>query len=231
MKILRSACSLLLAVLPLLTLADAPDPLTQEQQRYDDSADKQVSARMVTRISQDFSTLLASEENPESVVAALRSGERFSYQQQTLQAPGGMGYGNVFLTLALTEQNGGNMEQILTMRQNGMGWGEIAQALDTRVGAVVSRIKASHSTLQSVPYPPSPPQQSPSPERYHPSGSGIVDGMGNPITSGDTRGRPQGAEKNSSGNHSAVGRGITSGMNHGGGNGKGHGYGHDKASK
>ena len=46
---------------------------------------------------------------------------------------------------------GGGEFNILTMRADGMGWGQIAQALGTKLGPVVSAIKSAHVKVEKLP--------------------------------------------------------------------------------
>ena len=93
---------------------------------------------------------------------------------------GKMGWGNVFISLALAQDSlarlgitkptsqqlqaalvGGSvtgadgtsttLKGVLTMRADGMGWGQIAQALGTKLGPVVSAIKSAHVKVEKLP--------------------------------------------------------------------------------
>jgi hypothetical protein len=96
---------------------------------------------------------------------------------------GKMGWGNVFNSLALAQDSlarlgitnptnaqlqaalvGGDvtvdgktttMKGILTMRADGMGWGQIAQANGTKLGPVVSSIRSTQGKVASLPSAPS----------------------------------------------------------------------------
>ena len=88
---------------------------------------------------------------------------------------GKSGYGNVFISLSLAQEQlaasgisqptaeqielallGGELDStttfagILTLREQGMGWGEIAQSLDTKLGHVISRIRSANHDTQSA---------------------------------------------------------------------------------
>jgi hypothetical protein len=99
----------------------------------------------------------------------------------TITPPTGkMGWGNVFISLALAKDSlaragitnpttaqlqaaltGGDvvgadgktvtMKGILQMRADGMGWGQIAQASGTKLGPVVSSIKSAHKNVAALP--------------------------------------------------------------------------------
>lgn len=93
---------------------------------------------------------------------------------------GKMGWGNVFISLALAQDTltragitkptaaqlqaalvGGDvtgadgktvtLKGVLTMRAEGMGWGQIAQASGTKLGPVVSAIKSAHGKVAALP--------------------------------------------------------------------------------
>ena len=145
------------------------------------------------KLSQEFSGLLGSEEQAQTVVDGLRQGKAFTLGSETadtssaqtpdLNTPelnttelnniviepptGTMGYGNVKMTLSLAEAKlaemgitqptneqlsavlmGGEIEGqpvdgILMMRSEGMGWGEIAQQYDMKVGQLMG--KSAHT--------------------------------------------------------------------------------------
>jgi len=230
------------------------DSLNNEQPTLDEAVTKHTNTQLIDRISGDFDQLLASQDDPMAVVTGLRSGNEFVYNGETLQATGGMGYGNVVKVLALTEHNGGNMQEILAMRNSGMGWGEIAHSLDTTVGAQMNRINhpqvlpTTTSTIdtRNTSTRVSTPSPAQSNNGYRPSGVGITDGLGNSITSpGVQRGHAYGQSKKPSGPHakashnssmirSGAGAGISSGISSGlnqGSAGNGNAYGHGKKSK
>jgi hypothetical protein len=93
---------------------------------------------------------------------------------------GKMGWGNVFISLALAQNSlaqlgitkptsaqlqaalvGGSvtgadgtattLKGVLTMRADGMGWGQIAQSLGTKLGPVVSAIKSTQAKIAKLP--------------------------------------------------------------------------------
>ncbi|NMG75430.1 hypothetical protein [Aromatoleum diolicum] len=138
--------------------------------------------RAAENMSQDFSTLAGSESNALTLIEGLRSGTPITLESETPEtepvaitpsAP--MGYGNVFITLALAQASltragitdptsaelataltGGtilingqetNFEGILTMRAAGMGWGQIAKENGFKLGRVISAIKSGNERL------------------------------------------------------------------------------------
>ena len=120
----------------------------------------------------------------------------------TINPPTGkMGYGNVFTSLALAKQQLGQLgisqpspeqlqtaltggtittgtgtttqlQGILTMRSQGMGWGQIAQKLGTKLGPVVSGLKSANHNMTTTNTSSTGNQSATS------SGSGIVSASG-----------------------------------------------------
>jgi hypothetical protein len=151
---------------------------------------------------------------------------------------GKMGYGNVFTSLALAKQQLGQLgisqptpeqlqaaltggtvttgtgtttqlQGILTMRSQGMGWGQIAQKLGTKLGPVVSGLKSANQNMITTNASSTGNQSATS------SGSGIVS------ASGKSHGDPgQGV----SGQNNS-GEGIVGGSNRPMGNGNAYGKG------
>ena len=159
---------------------------------------------VTNKISSDFSSFLGSDAN--SVVTGLRNGTPISLISTTTTpspTPGGlpvtsttttvitpptghMGFGNVYISLALAKQQlstlgitqptpqqlqaaltGGtitqttgtgatptttttNMQGILTMRSQNMGWGQIAQKLGFKLGPVMASMKSANHSLAAT---------------------------------------------------------------------------------
>jgi len=114
------------------------------------------------RLVERYTVLAGTEENARSLVTGLRDGTDITLSGTTIANPAGkMGYGNVNITLALAEKqlsgisnptptqlNGAltNAENgILTLRAQGMGWGEIAHAFDLKLGDVMRASAAKDS--------------------------------------------------------------------------------------
>jgi hypothetical protein len=164
----------------LTTQAAQTDNLTTTR------GDKAVSGK----ISADFKTFAGSTTNADALVGGLRNGSPItltSTNQQgtttsnTFTAPTGkMGYGNVFISLSLAQQQLVNAgvaqptgQQIQTsllggtvttdsgqtvklsgvahMRSDGMGWGQIANNLGFKLGPVVSGIKSANANVAAQP--------------------------------------------------------------------------------
>lgn len=139
-------------------------------------------ARAAESMSLEFSTLVGSEPDALNLIEGLHSGMPVSLASDipgtepiSITPSGPMGYGNVFITLALAQAsltkagitdptsaelaialNGGtilvngqetNFEGILTMRAAGMGWGQIAKASGFKLGRVISAIKSGNERL------------------------------------------------------------------------------------
>ena len=110
------------------------------------------------------------------------------------------------------------LEGILTMRSQGMGWGQIAQKQGTKLGPVISGLKSANQQMTAT-NASSTGTQSTSPSSAIVSGSGKSHGnsgqnvpeqnrSGEGIISGSNRSTPSG---------NAYGRGIVSGSNQAGG--------------
>lgn len=174
------------------SVAQTMSDLAVEVSRMDRMAGSLGDAKVVDRLSSDFSPFLGSDA--EAVVRGLRSGTPFTLARIMAQGePGGvpvtttvidspvgkMGFGNVFISLALAKQQlsqlgitrptpeqlqvaliGGaittgsganvatmNVQGILTMQSRDMGWGQIAQKLDVKLGPVLSGLKRTNHGL------------------------------------------------------------------------------------
>ncbi len=149
----------------------------------------------------------------------------------TIEPPTGtMGYGNIRIALRLSQTelaklgiteatpeqlsailvggdiNGTQVTGILSMRADGMGWGQIAKSYDTTVGqlmgkgAGLTKQTASASQTKSNGYIPS----------GKPAGSGVINGMGGSMGSPDKgRGLENKAAKAQSVGNSGVGKSIS----------------------
>lgn len=187
--------------------------LNAEASHMDQLAANQGGTKVVDKLSSDFSSFLGTDSR--AVVTGLRNGTPITL---TMTAPsttpgaqpvtttttitpatGKMGFGNVFISLALAKQQlsqvgitqptptqlqaalvGGsittgtgatatttNLQGILTMRSQHMGWGQIAQRLGVKLGSVVSGLKASNHGLVA--------------QTTSSSGSGVVTAGGQPV--------------------------------------------------
>lgn len=167
--------------------------LTAEASRTDQLAATQGGAKVTDKISSDFSSFLGT--NSKAVVTGLRNGTPITLTTTTPGATPGappvtttttitpptgkMGFGNVFISLALAKQQlsqvgitqptpaelqaallGGsvttgtgatatttNLQGILTMRSQNMGWGQIAQKLGVKLGTVMSGLKSANYSV------------------------------------------------------------------------------------
>ena len=106
-----------------------------------------------------------------------------------------------------------NLQGILTMRSQNMGWGQIAQKLGTKLGPVVSGLKSANQSMSTAGTSSAGTQSATS------SGSGIVSGSGKSYgnsgqgVSGQNRSGDGivSASGRSGGNGNAYGKGIVSG--------------------
>jgi hypothetical protein len=100
----------------------------------------------------EYTKLAGSKENARKLVVALRTGGDAKIGDQTIKTPTDkMGVGNVKIALALTEarldqkgiekptakQLNTALSDILKMRADGMGWGQIAHKMDMKLGDVM----------------------------------------------------------------------------------------------
>lgn len=154
---------------------------------------------VTTRISSDFSTFAGSTENANALVTGLRSGSAITLTSTTTQSTtttttttptttttsttftpptGKMGYGNVYTSLALAQQQlagvgitqptaqeieaalvggtvtGSNgqtttLTGVLELRAQGMGWGQIAQHYGYKLGPVISGMRSSNAAVSA----------------------------------------------------------------------------------
>jgi len=164
---------------------------------------------------------------------------------------GKMGHGNVFTSLALAKQQLGQLgisqptpqqlqaaltggkiitgtgtetqlQGILTMRSQGMGWGQIAQKQGTKLGPVISGLKSANQQMTTTNVS-STASQSTSSSSAIVSGTGKSHGNSGQNVSGQNRsgeGIVSGSNR-STGNGNAYGKGIVTGSGQAGGGNSG----------
>ena len=177
----RMVTSVSLIALWSAPLRGTTDAMADEAAAVDTDAKQQGDTAMVQKLSTRFAGLTDSAENTQALVNGLHDGTAIqltpagSTTPVTIQpATGKMGYGNVFLALALAQQeltangitqptpeqlqaalNGGSftipsgdttktiqLDGVLALRAQGLGWGQIAHKLDVRLGQVVGNAAA-----------------------------------------------------------------------------------------
>lgn len=160
--------------------------LNREASRMDSLAASRGEGHVVNKLSGDFEPFLGKDSGP--VVVSLRNGTPVTLSEAVPgQAPktvtispatGKMGYGNVFISLALAKEQlaqagvtqptasqlqaaltGGSvtnaqgattqMQGVLALRSQGMGWGQIANSMGTHLGSVVSGMKAANHGIEA----------------------------------------------------------------------------------
>jgi hypothetical protein len=298
-----SATALLLA-LARPGLSQTTTDLNTEAARMNTLSAAQGEGKVVGKISGEFSSFLGSNSN--AVVTGLRNGTPItlttttSTPSTTPGAPavpttttttinpptGKMGFGNVFISLALAKQQLGqlgitqptpqqlqaaltggtvttnagttvagttptstNLQGILTMRSQNMGWGQIAQKLGFKLGPVVSGLKsANHGMTTASTSTTSSGTTTTSGQVKGKSEAGIVSDSGklhgnSGHSASEKSGSGEGivsASGRSVGNGNSYGKGIVTGSGHGNsgnssittgsghGNSAGHGNGRDK---
>lgn len=114
------------------------------------------------RLVQRYTALAGSEENARGLVTGLRDGTDITLSGTTVSNPTSkMGYGNVDITLALAEKQLSEISNptpaqlnnaltnaengVLTLRAQGMGWGEIAHAFGFKLGDVMRASAANEA--------------------------------------------------------------------------------------
>ena len=198
MKVRAIALSLSLAAgVPVSAGAQTAAEVDNQVTTVNHSTSNQGQTQVIGKISNDFSSFLGSDAT--AVVTGLRNGTSFSLSSTTTTtgAPvtnttvitpptGQMGFGNVYISLALAKQQlstmgiteptpeqlqaaltGGTITQttgtgatattttttldgVLTMRSQGMGWGEIAQDLGFKLGPVMAGMKSANKNLTAA---------------------------------------------------------------------------------
>jgi hypothetical protein len=198
MKLRQLAASMLIAFAPLAYAATAAtSSLDAPVAQLNTSAENKGQTQVATKIATSFGDLAGSDANTLKLVQALRTGTAVTLTTPTtgtgtgtgtgtsttttITPPTGkMGWGNVFISLALAKDTlaragitdpttaqlqaaltGGDivgadgktvtLKGVLQMRADGMGWGQIAQASGTKLGPVVSSIKSAHKSVAALP--------------------------------------------------------------------------------
>jgi len=194
----------LMAGMPALASAQTASELNGQVTTMNNLTSNQGQTNVTNKISSDFSPFLGSNAN--AVVTGLRNGTPITLTSTTTTpspTPGGlpvttttttvitpptghMGFGNVYISLALAKQQlsklgitqptpqqlqaaltGGtitqttgtgatatttstNLQGILTMRSQNMGWGQIAQKLGFKLGPVMASMKSANHSLATT---------------------------------------------------------------------------------
>lgn len=162
--------------------------LTTQTRQMDSLTSTRGDATVSGRISADFSTFAGSTANSDALVTGLRTGTAVTLTttdpkgvttSTTFTPPTGkMGYGNVYISLALAKQQlaglgvtqptaqqlqaalvGGTVTTssgqtttltgVLELRAQGMGWGQIAQSYGYKLGPVISGMKSANAHVAS----------------------------------------------------------------------------------
>lgn len=194
MKFGVMAIVFVLGVLPIAAAAQTTTDVNNQVTTMNTLTSNQGQNHVIGKISSDFSPFLGSDAN--AVVTGLRNGKPITLTSTTPgPTPGGlpvttttvitpptghMGFGNVYISLALAKQQlstlgitqptpqelqaaltGGAITQtngtgattttdlqgVLTMRSQNMGWGQIAQRLGSKLGPVMSTMKSANQSL------------------------------------------------------------------------------------
>lgn len=265
-KALLMAATLVLG-LSAEVFADTASTLNSEATRMNTLATSQGETNVTNKISGEFNSFLGSDST--AVVTGLRNGTPITLTRTTttpsstpgtgpvitttttrINPPTGkMGFGNVFISLALAKQQLGqlgitqptpeqlqaaltggtittgtgttatstNLQGILTMRSQNMGWGQIAQKLGFKLGPVVSGLKSANQSMTTTAATSKGSGMTNGSQQTASSESGIVTGSGK--SHGNSGQRVSGKGSSGEGIVSASGRAV------GGGPAYGHGKG------
>lgn len=142
--------------------AQTAETLEQNASEIDRTANK-APTRAAKNMASQFAEVVGSEAEAQKLIEGLRKGTPVTLENsQTTVAPAkGSGYGNVFISLALTQatlSKSGNtaptstqfsaaLNEVLAKRASGMGWGQIAKELDLNLGKVISSVKSGNERL------------------------------------------------------------------------------------
>jgi hypothetical protein len=260
-----------LTLTPELTRAQTQttSTLNTEASHMDSLAASQGQSKVVDKLSGDFGSFLGPDSK--TVITNLRNGTSFNLTSTTpgttpTSAPvtttttinpptGKMGWGNVYISLALAKQQlsqygitqptpqqlqaaltGGTittgtgttatstqLQGVLTLRSDGMGWGQIAQKLGSKLGPVISGLKSTNHSLAAG--------ATSSTSTSGAAGSGITTGKGALSKGGSGEGIVSGSGRpTAAGSESGIttGGGHAYGVSGGGPGGAGQGKGHAK---
>ena len=186
---------------PVVAYAQTVTDLNSQVTTMNNTTASQGQTNVINKISSDFNSFLGSDST--AVVTGLRNGTPITLTSTTTTASptpglpvpttttitpptGQMGFGNVYISLALAKQQlstlgitqptpeqlqaaltGGtitqttgtgatatttttNLQGILTMRSQNMGWGQIAQKLGFKLGPVIAGMKSANHNLASA---------------------------------------------------------------------------------
>src|SRR6266850_1384763 len=250
---------------PGFAYAETASDLNSQVTTMNETTANQGQTNVTSKISGDFNSFLGADSK--TVVTGLRSGTPITLTSTTTTpstTPGGlpvttttntvitpptgqMGFGNVYISLALAKQQlstlgitqptpqqlqaaltGGTITQttgtgataamtttdlqgVLTMRSQNMGWGQIAQKLGFKLGPVISGMKSANHSLASSAAASSKGSGVTSASGQSGSDSGIVSGSGKP--------------HGNSGQGIANGKGSSDGIVTASGKGNGNAYG------
>ena len=251
---------------PGLAYAETASDLNSQVTTMNTTTANQGQTNVINKISGDFNSFLGADSK--TVVTGLRSGTPITLTSTSTTpstTPGGlpvttttntvitpptgqMGFGNVYISLALAKQQlstlgitqptpqqlqaaltGGTITQttgtgataattttdlqgVLTMRSQNMGWGQIAQKLGFKLGPVISGMKsANHSLASSATASSKGSGVTSASGQSGASDSGIVSGSGKP--------------HGNSGQGTANGKGSGDGIVTASGKGNGNAYG------
>lgn len=256
-------------------IAQTSPAVTTEAAHMDKLALSQGETKVIGKISSDFQPFLG--DHTQAIVTGLRNGTEINLttttpgstpeappvvSTTTIQPPTGkMGFGNVYISLALAKQqlsqmgimeptpeqlqavllggtvtNGSGLtatnhevQGILAMRNDGMGWGEIAHELGFKLGPVMSGMKSANKNLATT------TTSSGGTTTAGQNGKGIVNAGGKPAGSTESgivtgSGKALGHANKGIDGKKGIGQGIVTGSGKSAGVHGGNAYGHSKGA-
>jgi hypothetical protein len=117
--------------------------LREQAQKIDKAADGANSGRVTPKIVGEFTGKtfdFGDGKGPRALTAQ---------DVQNLRSKG-LGFGEVTVLLALANRTGQSPSTILQLRQSGLGWGQIAQKYDVKLGPVIKSVKATEHSVDRV---------------------------------------------------------------------------------
>lgn len=145
-------------------LGQPAETLEQNATEIDHTANK-APTRAARNMAKQFSGVVGSEAEALRLIEGLRQGSTVTLEnsQTTVTPSKGTGYGNVFISLALTQaalsqrgnvtptgtQFSAALNEVLAKRASGIGWGQIAKQLDLNLGKVISAVKSGNERLEA----------------------------------------------------------------------------------
>jgi DNA-directed RNA polymerase specialized sigma24 family protein len=145
-------CTAAILAYPLAASADDDKAMAGESRRIDRAAAGANGTDVATRIAADFPGTFGTPAETREIIADLRGGDLQGKDK------GALGYGEIYISLALAQelasasgmQPEDALNEVLSRRIEGRGWGEIAKDFDLKLGQVVSRARSGNERLAAA---------------------------------------------------------------------------------